>query len=100
MKIYKLKITSRAILHLEDIYNYIAQDSIIVAQKFEKHLKHEIHTLITFPNAFPAFYCSKLANFNLKVKIIDKDYLVVYEIDELFSEVIIHAIMHATKNID
>ena len=100
MKTYKLKITSRATLHLEDIYNYIAQDSIIAAQRFEKHLKDEIHTLKIFPNAFPQFHFPKLTNFSLRVKIIDKGYLIVYEVDELFAEVIIHAIIHASQNID
>ncbi len=98
MKIYKVIISSTAKSNLASIYDYISQDSVNNAEKFTNHLENEINALEIFPNAFPEFNSSKFSIFNLRTKIVDKNYLIVYEVDEFFLEVIVHAIVHVAGN--
>ena len=77
MKIYKVTLTLDAYDDLRNIYLYIAKDSRNNAEKFINYLEKEIYALEIFPRAFPQSHFSKFACFNLRAKIVEKDYLIV-----------------------
>lgn len=79
----KIVITAPAEKDLDNIYNFIAEDSKTNAQKFIAELQQTILKLKDFPDMGSKSKYKELAANNIRI-LIHKNYLIFYRTDEKF----------------
>jgi plasmid stabilization system protein ParE len=94
---YRLYITETAQLDLEQIYYYIAQDSLQNAQRFVLELERKAYSLETLPERQPLIAENEYFGTHYR-HLIHKKYRIVYRIAD--NEVFILRIIHGAKLLD
>ena len=96
-KKYKVNITRNAQNDLEQIFFYIAEDSINNAKKFILELETKIYSLKTFPERFALIPENSFFGTSYR-HIIHKKYRVIYKIDN--DVIYILRVIHGAKLLD
>ena len=84
--------SSQAIKDLDEIYNYIAEDSEYQARKFTKGLKESVNNLTVFPEMGFKFKEDELG---LTRILVYKKYKIYYE--QFKNDIFIHAVIHSKR---
>ncbi len=90
---YKIEYTERAIIELNNIYNYIYYNLVnpIAAQKFREQIPKPISNLEYFP-----YMGKKISNSNLRY-LIFKNYLIFYSVND--QNVEIQRVIHKNQKL-
>ena len=90
MKRFQVVFTELAEQDLDGIIDYIAQDSVARAITYVESLRDRaIATLATVPDGGVDFYGAQFFPFD--------DYIIVYDVDEANETVIIHMVVHGSR---
>ena len=95
---YHVKITTVAKRDIQDIWDYIAEDSPRTAEEFIGKLEEKIGSLSSFPQRNPLIPEASLLHTQLYRHLIYQKYRIVYRIDQ--QTVLILRVIHGAKLLD